>query len=134
MDHENSKKLHEIGRGGHENLPGSNRERFRRTMLPKFALEVLSSNTLCWVKISNDIKILNFLLFIEIFWNFYPRSILFYHFGPFKLIWCCRSPFWVRFDRGFDPFMPTVGNMSKLAYRLGFTSSFILHNIMTISF
>ena len=23
MDHENSKKLHEIGRGGHDNLPGS---------------------------------------------------------------------------------------------------------------
>ena len=46
MDHENSKKLHEIGRGGHENLPGSNRERFHRMMLPEFASKVLSSNTL----------------------------------------------------------------------------------------
>ena len=52
MDHENSKQMHENGRGGHENLPGSNGERFRWTMIPKFASEVLSSNTLCWVKIS----------------------------------------------------------------------------------
>ena len=57
MDHEKSKKFHEIGRGGHENLPRSNGERFRWTMLLEFTSEVLSSNTLCWVKISNDMKI-----------------------------------------------------------------------------
>ena len=44
MDHENLKNLHEIGRGGHEELPGSNGVEFRRTILPEFELEVLSSN------------------------------------------------------------------------------------------
>ena len=38
------KKLHEIERGGHEALPGTNGVEFRRTMLPEFELEVLSSN------------------------------------------------------------------------------------------
>ena len=61
------KKMHEIGRGGNENLPRSNGERFHWTMLLEFASEVLSSNTLCWVKISNDMKFFNFLLFIEKF-------------------------------------------------------------------
>ena len=56
MDHENSKKLHENGRGGHENLPGSNKERFCWTMLSELSSKFLSSNTLCWVKISNDMK------------------------------------------------------------------------------
>ena len=76
MDHENSKKLHANGRGGHENLPGSNGERFRWTMLPEFDLEVLSSNTLCWVKVSNDMKIFKFL----------PTFYSFDHFGSFELI------------------------------------------------
>ena len=44
MDHENLKNLHEIGRGGHEELPGSNGVEFRQTMLPEFEFEVLSSN------------------------------------------------------------------------------------------
>ena len=77
MDHENSKKLHENGRGGHENLPGSNGERFHWTMLPKFTSEVLSSNKLCWVKISNDMKIFKFftiyrknLKFLPTFYSF----------------------------------------------------------------
>ena len=60
MDHENSKKLHENERGGHENIPGSNGERFCWTMFPEFAYEVLSSNALCWVKISNGVKIFKF--------------------------------------------------------------------------
>ena len=79
-------------------------------------------------------EILNFLPFIDIFWNFYPLYIVFDHFGPFELSWCCRSPFWVWFDRGFDPFMPTASIMSKLAYRLSFTYVCILHNLMTVSF
>ena len=58
IDHEIRKKVYQNERGGHENLPGSNEERFHWTMLPEFASEVLSSNTLCWVKISNDMKIL----------------------------------------------------------------------------
>ena len=37
----------------------------------------------------------------------------------FELIWWCRSPFWVWFDCGFDPFIPITGIMSKLEYRLG---------------
>ena len=44
MDHENLKKLHEIGRGGHEEVPGSNGVEFHWTMLSEFTLEVLSSN------------------------------------------------------------------------------------------
>ena len=74
MDHENSENLHEIGRGGHENLPGSNRERFRRTMLLEFASEFLSSNTLYCVKISNDMKIFKFFTiyrkFLPTFYSF----------------------------------------------------------------
>ena len=68
----------------------------------------------------------NFLIFhylIEKFWKFNPLSIVltvFYCFGPFELIWCCRSPFWVHFDHVFDPFVHILGIMSKLAYRLGF--------------
>ena len=44
MDHENFKNLHEIGRGGHGELPRSNGVKFHRTMLSEFDLEVLSSN------------------------------------------------------------------------------------------
>ena len=44
MDHENFKNFHEIGRGGHEELPGSNSVEFRRTMIQEFELKVLSSN------------------------------------------------------------------------------------------
>jgi len=50
--------------------------RFRWTMLPKFPSKVLSSNALCWVKFQMIWKILNFLLFIEKCWNFYPLSIV----------------------------------------------------------
>ena len=64
------KHLDENGRGGHENLPGSNGERFHWTMLSKFASEVLSSNTLCWVKISNDMKIFEFFTIYRNFLNF----------------------------------------------------------------
>ena len=71
------KKFHEMGRGGYEKLPRSNGVEFRWMMLPEFASEVLSSNALCWVKISNGMEFLNFLLFIEIF---YPLSIIIYHF------------------------------------------------------
>ena len=56
-----------MGRGGHEKLPGSNGVGFRWMMLLKFASKVLSSNALCWVKISNAMEFLNFLLFIEFF-------------------------------------------------------------------
>ena len=56
-----------MGRGGHEKLPGSNGVGFHWMMFLEFASEVLSSNALCWVKISNGMEFLNFLLFIEIF-------------------------------------------------------------------
>ena len=67
MDHEKLKKLHQIGRGVHEELLGSNGVEFRQTMLPEFTLEVLSSNALCWVKISNGMEFLIFLQFIDFF-------------------------------------------------------------------
>ena len=44
MDHENLKNLHEIGRGGHEELLGTNDVKIRQTKLPEFTIEVLSSN------------------------------------------------------------------------------------------
>ena len=44
LDHEKLKKLHEMGRGGHEKLPRSNDVGFRWTMLLEFVLEFLSSN------------------------------------------------------------------------------------------
>ena len=85
-------------------------------------------------------NVLNFLLFIEIFQifeNFYP---LFYSFGPFLtlldrflLIYNVGDPFQRRFDRCFDPFMSISDMMFKLAYRLGFTSVCILHDLMTVS-
>ena len=85
-------------------------------------------------------NVLNFLLFIEIFQifeNFYP---LFYNFGPFLtlldrflLIYDVGDHFERHFDRCFDPFMPISGIMAKLAYMLGFTSIYILHDLMTIS-
>ena len=104
---------------------------FTRRCSWNLLLKVLSSNALCWVKISNGMKIFKFFTIYRIILKFLPT---FYSFLPFELIWCCRNPFWVRFDRDFDPFMPTVGIMFKMAYRLGFTSVFILHNLMTISF
>ena len=52
---------------GQGNLPGSNVEGFRRTMLPEFTSKVLSSNALCWVKNSNGMKFFKFSLFIEKF-------------------------------------------------------------------
>ena len=85
-------------------------------------------------------NVLNFLLFIEIFQffeNFYP---LFYSFGPFLILLDCFLLIYVvgdrfehRFDHCFDPFVLISGVMSKLAYRLGFTTIFILHDLMTVS-
>ena len=85
-------------------------------------------------------NVLNFLLFIEnfqIFGNFYP---LFYSFEPFLtllerflLIYDVGDHFERRFDRCFDPFMSILGMMFKMAYRLGFTSNYILHDLMTVS-
>ena len=64
--------MHKIGRGGHENLPGLNEERFRWTMLLEFASEVLSSNALCWVKISNGMKIFKFFTIYRKKFKFLP--------------------------------------------------------------
>ena len=85
-------------------------------------------------------NVLNFSLFIEnfqIFENFYPR---FYSFRPFLtlldrflLIYDVGDCFERRFDHCVDPFMPISGIMSKLAYRLGFTTICILHDLMTVS-
>ena len=72
IDHEISKKLNENERYEHENLLGSNREGFRWTMLLKFSSEVLSSNALCWVKISNGMKIFKFFTIYRKFLNFLP--------------------------------------------------------------
>ena len=65
IDHEISKTLLQNERGRHENLPGSNGGGIRRTMLAEFASEIMSSNALCWVEISNGMKIFKFLLFIK---------------------------------------------------------------------
>ena len=85
-------------------------------------------------------NVLNFLLFIEIFQifeNFYP---LCYSFRPFLslldrflLIYDVGDHFERRFDHCFDPFMPISGIMFKPAYRSGFTSICILHDLMTVS-
>ena len=85
-------------------------------------------------------NVLNFLQFIkknQIFENFYPR---FYSFGPFLilldrflLIYDVGDHFERRFDHCFDPFMSILGIMFKLEYILGFTSIFILHDLMTVS-
>ena len=75
-------------------------------------------------------NVLNFLLFIknfQIFEIFYP---LFYSFGLFLTL---LDRFGHRFDHCFVLFVPILGMMFKLAYRLGFTSIFILHDLMTIS-
>ena len=73
----------------------------------------------------------------KVFWNFLPTLYSFWSFltilDRFGLIWWCRSPFWAPFDRGFDPFVLILGIMSKLAYRLGFTSICNLHDLMTVS-
>ena len=75
----------EGGRGGHEKLHGSNRVVFRWMMLLEFASEVLSSNALCWVKISNGMKNFKFFTIYRKFLKFLP-TIAFYRFGPFELI------------------------------------------------
>ena len=85
-------------------------------------------------------NVLNFSLFIEIFQifsNFYP---LFYSFGPFLTLLSCflliydvGDRFERRFDHCVDWFVLISGIMFKLAYRLGFTSICILHDLMTIS-
>ena len=41
--------------------------------------------------------------------------------------------FQCRFSHWIDPYVPISGIMSKLAYRLGFTTACILHDLMTIS-
>ena len=90
----------------------------------------VGSFELKWVKISNDMEFLNFLLFIEFF---YPLWLFLTILDRFELIWWCRSPFWARFDHGSDSFIPISGIMSTLAYRLGFTSVCTLHDLMTVS-
>ena len=75
-------------------------------------------------------NVLNFLLFIEIFQNFenfYPLSIVLDRFDD------VGDRFEHRFDHCFDPFVLISGMMFKLTYRLGFTSIFILHDLMTVS-
>ena len=85
-------------------------------------------------------NVLNFLLFIEIFQNFENFYPLFYSFGPFLtlldrflLIYDVGDHVEHRFDCCFDLFMSISGMMFKLAYRLGFTSICILHDLMTVS-
>ena len=81
-------------------------------------------------------NVLNYLLFIEIFQFF---SI----FTPFPIVWTVSNPFGLiydvgdlfecRFSRWIEPFMQISGIMSKLAYRLGFITVCILHDLMTVS-
>ena len=70
----------------------------------------VGSFELKWVKISNDMEFLNFLLFIDFFWKFWNFLPTFYSFGPFLtildpfgLIWWCKSPFWAPFWPWFWP-------------------------------
>ena len=69
-------------------------------------------------------KFLNFHYFIENILKFLPTfysfDLFLTIFGPFGLIWCCRGPFWAHFDRVFDLFLPIIGIISELAYRLWF--------------
>ena len=53
-----------MGRGGHEELPGTNCVKILLDEAPRIHM---GSFELKWVKISNDMKFLNFLLFIETF-------------------------------------------------------------------
>ena len=46
----------------------------------------VESFELKWVKISNGMEFLNFLLFIEFFWNFLPTFYSFDHFWPFSTV------------------------------------------------
>ena len=78
-------------------------------------------------------NVLNFLLFIEIFQIFENFYFLFYSLDRFLLIYDVGDLFERRFDHCFHSFVPISGMMFKLAYRLGFTSIFILHDLMTIS-
>ena len=78
-------------------------------------------------------NVLNFLVFIEIFLifsNFYPVSCSLDH---FDLIYDVGDLFECRFSRWIDLFVPISGIMSKLAYRLGFITICILHDLMTVS-
>ena len=75
-------------------------------------------------------NVLNLLLFIEFFQIYTPCSIVWTIFG---LIYDVGNHFERRFDLCFEPFVPILGIMFKLAYRLGFTSIYILHDLMTVS-
>ena len=78
-------------------------------------------------------NVLNFLLFIkkfQILKIFTPFSIVL---DRFLLIYDVGDRFEHRFDHCFDLFVLISGIMFKLAYRLGLTSVFILHDLMTIS-
>ena len=78
-------------------------------------------------------NVLNFLLFIEFFKIlkiFTPFPIVWTIFG---LIYDVGDLFECRFNCWIDPFMPILGIMSKLTYRLFFITIFILHDLMTVS-
>ena len=75
-------------------------------------------------------NVLSFLLFIEIFKIFTPFSIVWTVFG---LIYDVGDLFEHSFSCWIDPFVPISGIMSKLAYRLGFITVCILHDLMTVS-
>ena len=87
-------------------------------------LKFLVSNALWWVNFQMVWKILFFDYFTEkklkFLPTFYSFDLFFTIFGPFGIIWCCRGPFWERFDWVFDLFVPIIGIMSELEYRLGF--------------
>ena len=85
-------------------------------------------------------NVFNFSLFIEIFQIFENFCPLFYSFGPFftlfdrfLLIYDVGDRFEHCFDHCFNPFVSFSGVMSKLAYRLGFTTICILHDLVTVS-
>ena len=61
---------------------------------------------------------------------FTPFSIVWTVFG---LIYDVGDLFEHRFSRWIDPFMLISGIMSKLAYRSGFITICILHDLMTVS-
>ena len=73
-------------------------------------------------------NVLNFLIkFLKIFTPFpIVWTIFGLNYDVGDLFECC-------FSRWIEPFMPISGIMSKLAYRLGFTTICILHDLMTVS-
>ena len=78
-------------------------------------------------------NVLKFLIFIKKFQNFENFYPLFYSLDRFLLIYDVGDRFERRFDHCVDPFVPILGIMSKLAYRLAFTTICILHDLMAVS-